>query len=143
MSPWFNIGLCVLPGFLLASTVAQADDKLIGTKATEWQLTNWINSKPLTLKGQQGKVVLVRWWTGDGCPFCAATAPALREFHARYASQGLVVIGIYHHKGRGPLKPDKVRRSAKEFGFRFPVAIDLDWRTLKSWWLNGPRRQWT
>ena len=143
MSPSFIIRLFVLPTFLLASTVAQADDKLIGTKATEWQLTNWINSKPLTLKGQRGKVVLVRWWTGDGCPFCAATAPALKQFHARYSGKGLVVLGIYHHKGKGPLKKDKVKETVKDFGFQFPVAIDPDWQTLKRWWLKDAERKWT
>jgi peroxiredoxin len=138
-----KVSLLLLPGWLLAAPVAQAGDKLLGTKAPEWQLTNWLNSKPLTLKGQRGKVVLVRWWTGDGCPFCAATAPALKEFHARYAAKGLVVLGVYHHKAKGPLKPDKVKQAVKGFGFSFPVAIDPGWRTLKRWWLTGPDRKWT
>jgi peroxiredoxin len=133
----------LLAGCLGAAAPRDAGGELIGTRAKEWNLTEWINSKPLTLKGQRGKVVLVRWWTGDGCPFCAATAPALREFHAKYASRGLVVIGVYHHKARGPLKTEKVRQAAKGFGFEFPVAIDPDWRTLKRWWLNSRRRGWT
>jgi peroxiredoxin len=143
MSSWFKIGLFVLPGCLLTSTIAGADEKLIGTKPTEWKLTNWINSKPLTLKGQHGKVVLVRWWTGDGCPFCAATAPALKQFHAKYSDKGLVVIGIYHHKAKGRLKTDKVKETVKDFGFQFPVAIDPDWQTLKRWWLKDAERKWT
>jgi len=28
-------------------------------------------------------VVLIRWWT-EGCPFCVAMAPALREFDRKY-----------------------------------------------------------
>jgi peroxiredoxin len=132
-------GLCCL----LATTLARAEEGLIGTKPEEWRLTGWINSKPLTLKDQLGKVILVRWWTGGGCPFCEATAPALNEFHSEYASQGLVVIGVYHHKGKGRLDPEAVRQSVQEFGFRFPVAIDPDWQTLKRWWLGGVDRRWT
>jgi peroxiredoxin len=138
-----TINLFLLLGCLSVSPAASAESKLIGTTAKEWQLTDWINSKPLSVKALRGKVILVRWWTGDGCPFCAATAPALREFHAQYAAKGLIVIGVYHHKTRGPLKTEKVRQYVKEFGFHFPVATDPGWRTLKSWWLNGPNRKWT
>jgi peroxiredoxin len=139
-----TVAVLLLPAWAWAAVVTHAgDDKLIGTQARGWDLTDWINSKPLTLKDQRGKVVLVRWWTGDGCPFCAATAPALKAFHARYSSQGLLVVGVYHHKGRGPLKPEAVKQCVQDFGFPFPVAVDPEWRTLKRWWLTGSERQWT
>jgi peroxiredoxin len=144
MSSSSRVAGCLLPVLLWVAGVSHAgDDKLVGTRAAEWELTGWINSKPRTLKGQRGKVVLVRWWTGDGCPFYAATAPALNEFHSRYSPRGLVVVGVYHHKGRGPLKAETVSQSVRDFGFRFPVVVDPGWRTLKRWWLNGPERRWT
>ena len=37
-----------------------------------------------TLDALAGKVVLVRWWTAPTCPYCAATAPALNEFHETF-----------------------------------------------------------
>jgi peroxiredoxin len=120
-----------------------ADNKLIGTQATEWELTDWINSKPLTLEGLRGKVVLVRWWTGPSCRFCSATAPALKEFDSSYASKGLVVLGVYHHKGDGPLKLETAKQCVRDFGFEFPVAVDPEWKTLKRWWLTSPDRKWT
>jgi peroxiredoxin len=138
----FQLAAFLLSFFLLATGTARTEDRLIGTRAKDWQLTDWINSRPLDLKNLRGKVVLVRWWTG-GCPYCAATAPALNEFHARYAADGLVVVGIYHHKGVAPLDVDKVKQLAKEFRFSFPVAIDPDWQTLKQWWLTGSERKWT
>jgi peroxiredoxin len=133
----------VLLLFLLLPCPVQAADKLVGTKPPEWQVTDWINSEPRTLKGLSGKVVLVRWWTGPGCPFCAATAPALNEFHDRYKDQGLVVVGVYHHKSSKPLDVARVRRCVEKFGFEFPVAIDPEWRTLKRWWLDEHPRAWT
>jgi len=138
----YKVAVLLLPAWAWATAVTRADDKLIGTPASEWQLTDWINSKPLTLKDQRGKVVLVRW-TGDGCLFCAATAPALKEFHSRYVPQGLVVIGVYHHKAKGPLKNETVKEYVRDYGFRFPVAVDPDWQTLKRWWLTGSERKWT
>src|SRR5712692_8548174 len=100
-----NAELTFLTVFVLASTglsVVRADDKLIGSKPLEWQVENWMNSKPLALKDLSGRVVLIRWWMAPGCPWCAATAPALNEFHEKYKDQGLVVIGFYHHKSDKP-----------------------------------------
>jgi hypothetical protein len=30
-----------------------------------------------------------------------------------------------------------------DYGFKFPVAVDRDWRTVKRWWLDGQRRDFT
>jgi peroxiredoxin len=134
------------------ASFASADDKLLGTTPPEWQLEQWQHSKPLALKDLKGKVVLVRWWTAGGCPFCAATAPALNEFHERYQGQGLVVIGVYHHKGAQPLAEGEVEEAARKLGFKFPVAVDpiqgnaappQSWRTLRKWWLEGGAREFT
>jgi thiol-disulfide isomerase/thioredoxin len=131
------------PALFLASAPLRAGDSPVGSRPPEWGAAHWLNSKPLTLSGLRGKVVLVRWWTAPGCPYCAATAPALNEFHARYKDQGLVVVGFYHHKTDTPLDPAAVKRSAKELGFRFPVAVDPGWKTLRRWWLEGTDRRWT
>ncbi len=106
--------------------------KLIGITPAAWQVDRWINSKPLSLEGLRGKVVLVRWWTA-GCPYCSASAPALRTFHQDYGPKGLVVIGMYHHKDDGPFDPAVYEATAKQYGFTFPLAFDPDWKTLHSW----------
>jgi thiol-disulfide isomerase/thioredoxin len=121
---------------------ARAAEGPVSTRPPEWEVGDWINSQPLALKDLAGKVVLVRWWFGPGCPYCAATAPALNDFHGRYRDRGLVV-GLYHHKAKTPLDLDKVKETADKLGFRFPVAVDRDWKTLRAWWLDGHRRGWT
>ncbi len=137
-----STAFCCLLGMGLAGP-ARADETPIGTRPAEWEVGDWINSKPLALKDLGGKVVLVRWWFGPGCPYCVATAPALNDFHARYAERGLVVVGLYHHKSKAPLDLDRVKTTADKMGFRFPVAVDHDWKTLRAWWLDGHRRGWT
>jgi peroxiredoxin len=129
--------------YLFGGLVTAADDPLIGSTAREWQVRDWINSRPLTLAGLRGKVLLVRWFTGQQCPFCSATAPALNEFHQRFASRGLIVVGFYHHKSDAPFDRASVTKVAAEYGFKFPVAIDHDWRTLHDWWLDRHDRSWT
>lgn len=143
-----KLSLLGVIAFGLSTLTAIAEDlqegeELIGTTAQEWTVTHWLNSPPLTLKSLKGKVILVRWWTAPGCPYCAASAPALNEFHQLYRDKGLVVIGFYHHKSPKPLNPDEVPRLAKQFGFEFPVAIDPEWVTLRRWWLAGRKKSWT
>lgn len=122
---------------------AVASDPLIGKKPPEWQVTNWLNSAPLHLADLRGKVVLVRWWTAPDCPYCRATAPALNEFYSLYHNKGLEVLGFYHHKGKQPLDIAMVGKNAADFGFKFPIAIDWNWRTLHEWWLDNTQRDFT
>ena len=113
--------------------------ELIGTRPPEWTATTWLSSPPLLLADLRGKVVLVRWFMSTECPYCSATAPSLVELDARYRERGLVVVGMYHHKGRAPLTVDGVRATVAHFGFRFPVAIDEGWADLRAWWLTRDR----
>lgn len=143
MPPRITVFSVFAMAFLLSPGAGRAEDKLLGTKPPEWQVSDWMNSEPLALKDLAGKVVLVRWWTAPDCFSCTATAPALNAFHARYKEQGLVVVGPYHHKAATPLERTHVQRAAEVFGFRFPVAVDPEWQTLRRWWLTDGERRWT
>jgi peroxiredoxin len=124
-----------------APSAEEAGRALIGTVPGEWQPDFWLNSPPLRLADLRGKVILVRWWTA-GCPYCAATAPSLRALDDKYRARGLVVVGMYHHKDDGPFDPKVYAETAKKYGFTFPLAVDPDWRTLKSW-MRGVDTGWT
>ncbi len=128
---------------LAVPAAATEGEELLGKPAAEWEVTHWINSPPLRLADLRGQVVLVRWWTAPDCPFCAASAPTLNDLHRRYRDQGLVVVGFYHHKDDSPLDAAAVERYARSFGFRFPLAVDGDWKTLRRWWLDTGERGWT
>lgn len=135
---WIEKGLASL-----AALDRSAGDDLIGVAAPPFQFDAWLNTEPLSLEDLEGRVVLVRWWT-DTCPFCASSSPALRALHEEYADSGLTLIGVFHPKaGRDdPLDVARVERAVEAREFRFPVAVDWDWRnkTLKEWWLTGPDR---
>lgn len=123
--------------------VVDMQEPLIGTNAHSWEVSDWFNSKNLSLKELNGKVVLIRWWTAPACPYCHNSAPAINEFYEKYHDQGLEVIGLYHHKSSGRIDIKKVKKYSDDLGFKFPVAIDYDWRTLKHWWLDNHERGWT
>jgi peroxiredoxin len=119
------------------------DDALIGTTPGEWTTEQWRNSEPLTLESLRGRVVLVRWFMSTECPYCTATAPALRAIHEEYAARGVVVVGLYHHRGPTPFDVDRYDAYVRRYGFTFPVAVDVNWTTLERWWLRGHRRDFT
>ena len=122
--------------------IAKEGDELIGKSAPEWETLEWMNSQSLKLSGLGDKVVLIRWWT-ETCSFCAASAPALNEFHDTFKEQGLVVIGMYHPKPPGPRRQSALEKAVKRLGFEFPIALDMDWSTLKRYWLAKGRHRWT
>ena len=117
--------------------------ELIGTRAPEWTVSEWIGSEPRTLASLRGRVVLVRWWTAPDCPYCAASADGLNELWSKYRDRGLSVLGFYHHKATSPLTRAHVEAQAQRLGFKFPIAIDHDWKTLRHWWLDRAERGWT
>jgi thiol-disulfide isomerase/thioredoxin len=80
-------------------TIAAAPDLPVGGSVGDLApefvgITNWINSKPLTMNELRGKVVLVDVWTYT-CVNCIRTFPYLKEWYARYADHGLVIIGLH------------------------------------------------
>jgi thiol-disulfide isomerase/thioredoxin len=92
--------------------------------------TAWLNSPPLTAADLRGKVVLVDFWTYT-CINWLRTLPYVRAWAARYREHGLVVVGVHTPEFSFEEDIDNVRRSVKEMGIEYPVAIDNDraiWR---------------
>jgi thiol-disulfide isomerase/thioredoxin len=127
----------------LAVPLSRDGQDRVGQPAPSWGPMTWLNSKALSLSELRGKVVLIRFWT-DTCPFCEATAPALRQLDAEFAARGLMVIGMYHPKPPGTRRPvAAVEQAVRRWGWRFPVALDSDWNTLNAFWLSTGDRSAT
>jgi len=126
---------------VLAADFSRGEDRL-GLAAPPLQLKSWMHSRPLEMQALRGKVVLIRWWT-EGCPFCVATAPALRQLDRKYGGRGLAVIGIFHPKPAGDWSLERMRMASDRLGFTFPLALDGDWSALRRWWPDLERRGWT
>ena len=90
----------------------------------------WLNSAPLTREALRGKVVLVDFWTYS-CINCQRTLPYVKDWHAKYHEQGLVVIGIHTPEFAYEKDADNVRRAVAKFGIAYPVVLDnafANWR---------------
>lgn len=118
---------------------------IVGLPSPAWPDLTWVQGGPLSLADLRSKVVLVRFFTDPECPFCSATAPALNEFDREFRARGLVVVGFYTPKPRPrPTPVEDVRRTVTAYGFRFPVAVDDEWKALRRLWLDrSPGAGWT
>lgn len=123
-----------------AATPARAADdgaSIVGLPAPEWPRVRWVQGGPLRLADLRGRTVLVRFFMDERCPLCQATAPALNEFDREFRPKGLVVVGFYTPKPRPrATSVQTVRGYVRSFGFRFPVAVDDQWKVLRRLWLD-------
>ncbi len=95
-------------------------------------ITAWINSGPLTMASLRGKVVLVHFWTFD-CINCLHVQPYVKAWYARYASAGLVVIGVHTPELSFERDLANVRQAVVQDGVAFPVAFDPSFATWNAY----------
>lgn len=92
----------------------------------------WINSQPLMISELKGKVVLVDFWTYT-CVNCIRTFPFLKTWHAKYADDGLVILGVHAPEFEFERKLENVQQAVEENGIGWPVALDNDYTTWRAY----------
>jgi thiol-disulfide isomerase/thioredoxin len=92
----------------------------------------WFNSPPLKMAGLRGKVVLVEFWT-FACINCLHVTPHLKQWHARYASQGLVIVGVHTPELDEEYAPENVEAAVRRLGIGYPVVLDNAYRTWNAY----------
>ena len=115
---------------LRGSTRVSSDTTLrdLGAAPELAGLSNWINSKPLTLRQLRGKVVLVDFWTYS-CINCLRTLPHVKAWYRTYEKDGLVVLGVHTPEFAFEHVPSNVRGAVRRLGITYPVALDNDYKT--------------
>jgi peroxiredoxin len=129
LAPWL--------GLALAAALAADGASILGTPSPDWSNDRWVQGGPVRLSDLRGRVVLVRFFMDADCPMCRGTAPTLNELYSEFGPRGLVVVGMYTPKPQPrPVATEVVRGYVESYGFRFPVAVDDDWGTLRRLWLD-------
>ncbi|HEU5326650.1 MAG TPA: redoxin domain-containing protein [Thermomicrobiales bacterium] len=95
----------------------------------------WFNGGPVA--GWRGATTLVEFWTYS-CVNCLRTLPALREWHARYGSAGLTVLGVHTPEFPFERDPANVAQALRDLGVTFPVVLDND----RAIWSRFANRFW-
>ena len=98
-------------------------------------VTAWLNtpdSRPLTIAGLRGKVVLIDFWTYS-CINCQRSLPHVEAWYRDYAKDGLVVVGVHTPEFAFEHVVSNVRAQAAGLGVHYPVAIDDDYATWNAY----------
>ncbi len=95
-------------------------------------ITGWINTEPLTMEDLRGKVVLIDFWTYT-CVNCIRTFPFLRDWHQKYADDGLVIVGVHAPEFEFEKVKENVEEAAVEHDLGWPIAQDNDFKTWRAY----------
>jgi cytochrome c biogenesis protein CcdA/thiol-disulfide isomerase/thioredoxin len=97
----------------------------------------WFNSKPLSIAGLHGKVVLIDFWTYS-CINCLRTLPHVKAWYAAYHQYGFEVIGVHSPEFAFEHVASNVAAAIKRLGITYPVVQDNNFAT----WTNYSNEYW-
>lgn len=111
----------------VAAGAALAQER--GKKAPEWEISEWINSEPLSVEKLRGKVIVIDFFQ-LWCPGCNAFSIPLmnhweKVFEKEVSDGRLVFVSIHTvFEGHGYQSPKRLHRFLKEKEIHHPVGID-------------------
>ena len=97
-------------------------------------ISAWLNTpgeQPLADDDRAGKVTLIDFWAYS-CINCQRSIPGIQKLHETYGSLGLQVIGVHSPEYAFEKEVDNVRGGAAGLGITYPVAVDSDLTTWRS-----------
>lgn len=113
-------------------------DKSQFKKAKDFtQISEYINTDPISIADLQDKVILVDFWTYS-CINCIRTIPHLNEWYDKYSDKGLVIVGIHTPEFDFEKNTGNVKSAIEKFGIKYPVLQDND----KGTWNEYDNRYW-
>jgi thiol-disulfide isomerase/thioredoxin len=118
----------------LNSEASSAADGHTPAAAPEFTgVTDWINSKPLKLADQKGKVVVVHFWT-NGCVNCIHNYPHYLAWQDTYQDdKNFLIIGVHTPEFQAEKDVDRIKERMAKNKLTFPVAVDNEQGTWKAW----------
>jgi len=113
-----------------AQSARLAREALVGKPAPAPVVERWYNGVFWRLH-LDNKVVLLDFW-GVWCSPCRQQIPRIRDLAAKYADQGLVVIGIHTQAGKEDLPSFLAQNDVP-----YLIAVDYDNRTSEAYRVTG------
>ena len=121
--------LCVLGGARAQQAYASnvAAPELVGG--------SWLNTpgnSPLTLKGLQGKVTIVHFWT-FACINCRHNLPIYARWQRQFTGKDVALIRVHTPETEEEKNWANVAREVKRLGIMYPVLIDANGANWNRW----------
>ena len=133
---WLGLGALLLSGCAASGEAGQPQPGAPAGEALpdygpapELAGSTWLNrAGPLRLADLRGKVVLIDFWT-FGCVNCQNVIPSLKDWHARYGPEGLVVIGDHYPEFAYEADLQNLTAAIGRLGVPYLVVQDNDGAT--------------
>jgi thiol-disulfide isomerase/thioredoxin len=95
-------------------------------------IDGWLQADVESLEDLRGKVVVVQFWT-FGCHNCTATIPNLEALYAEHGGADFEIVGVHSPEFDYEKDPDAIAAASEELGVTWPIALDTDKRSFRSW----------
>ena len=137
----YRLALLLLAGLALVGPTAvplhaaQSSKPPAATPVPELTGKVWLNlpsGTNLTLASRKGTVTILHFWT-YACINCRRNLPAYNRWHKRFASKGVMVIGVHSPETKAEGDPANVAKMVKELGIAYPVLVDSDLLNWNRW----------
>ncbi len=96
----------------------------------------WFNTRPLTMAGLRGRVVLVDFWTYT-CINCLRTLPYVKAWDSRYRRAGLTIVGVHTPEFGFEKQAGNVAAAIRRSSVRYPVVQDNEFGTWNAYGNNA------
>ena len=93
---------------------------------------SWLQGDPLTINDLKGKVVAVHFYAFQ-CINCRRNLPHYNRWHADYADDGLVVIGIQTPETAAERSAERVAAALQTEQIQYPVLMDAQSANWDLW----------
>jgi peroxiredoxin len=123
--------LCAI-GFGASSRAQLLESRKTAPAPELRDVTDWVNSEPLSMAKLRGKVVVVHFWT-NGCYNCVNNYPHYKAWQERYAGKDVVIIGIHTPETSGERHIERIKAQASKHGLKFPIAVDNNLSNWNAW----------
>jgi len=107
----------------------------LGTKAPNFQLSDVVSGKTISLDTFAGKQALLVMFICRHCPFVKHVQSELAKIGKDYADSdvGIVAISANDAENYPSDAPDKLKEMSAELGFTFPLCYDETQETAKAY----------
>ncbi len=104
-----------------------------GKALPEFQgIQQWLNSSPLTVADLKNQVVLIQFWT-FACINCQRTLPYIVQWHQKYATQGLKIVGIHTAEFAFERDINNIKQAITKHNITYPVPVDNQFKTWRAY----------
>jgi len=97
----------------------------------------WLQGGPLKLADLRGRPLLIDFWDYT-CVNCLRTLPYVKEWHRRYSSLGLTVVGVHAPEFSFARESGNVARAVRAQDIQYPIVLDNDYAI----WQAYANRYW-